>query len=126
MIALPAAFEERMRRELGAEEAERLLQSLDTPPAVAVRLNGAKCGARWHDAEPIAWCKEGRRLAERPSFTLDVAFHAGAYYVQEAASQFIAHIVEGEELEGKRPPREAPSNSSGSSLPGAALPAVPK
>ena len=102
MIALPTAFVERMRRELGAEEAEQLLVSLDTPPAVAVRLNGAKCGARWQDAEPIAWCREGRRLAERPSFTLDVAFHAGAYYVQEAASQFIAHIVEGEELEGKR------------------------
>ena len=91
-----------MRRELGVEEAELLLQSLDTPPAVAVRLNGAKCGECWHDAEPIGWCKEGRRLSERPSFTTDVAFHAGAYYVQEAASQFIAHIIRGEAVEGGR------------------------
>lgn len=100
MTPLPAAFVERMRRELGIEEAERLLQSLDTAPATAVRLNGAKCGAKWCDAEPIGWSRYGRRLSERPSFTLDAAFHAGAYYVQEAASQFIAHIVEQEGVEG--------------------------
>lgn len=104
MIALPAAFEERMRRELGVEEAEQLLRSLATPSAVAVRLNGAKCGAecgaRWHGAQPIGWSRLGLRLSERPSFTTDVAFHAGAYYVQEAASQFIAHIIEGEGVEG--------------------------
>ena len=87
MIALPESFKERMRRELGEVQAEALFAALDTQSPVAVRLNGAKCGTRWSDAEPIGWSRCGRRLKERPSFTTDVAFHAGAYYVQEAASQ---------------------------------------
>lgn len=102
MIALPVAFKERMCRELGNEEAERLFDALDTVSPVAVRLNGAKCGAKWCDAKPIGWCAMGRELDSRPSFTLDTAFHAGAYYVQEAASQFIDHLISSEELQGKR------------------------
>ena len=104
MKALPIAFTELMRKQLGAEEAEHLFEALDSVSPVAVRLNPAKCGDEgvWSDGEEIAWSKNGRKLKERPSFTLDTAFHAGAYYVQEAASQFIAHIVAGEELQGKR------------------------
>ena len=101
---LPVAFTERMRKQLGAEEAEGLFAALDTTSPVAVRLNPAKCGdvGVWSDGEVVAWSKNGRKLQERPSFTLDTAFHAGAYYVQEAASQFIDHIIAGEELQGKR------------------------
>ena len=101
---LPVAFKERMRKQLGAEEAEQLFVALDSVSPVAVRLNPAKCGEEgaWSDGEVIAWSKNGRKLKERPSFTLDTAFHAGAYYVQEAASQFIDHVIAGEELQGKR------------------------
>lgn len=104
MKALPIAFTELMRKQLGAEEAEHLFEALDSASPVAVRLNPAKCGDEgvWSDGETIAWSKNGRKLKERPSFTLDTAFHAGAYYVQEAASQFIDHIVSTEELKGKR------------------------
>ena len=104
MRALPVAFTERMREQLGAEEAERLFSALETVSPVAVRLNPAKCGETgvWSDGEAIEWSKNGRKLKERPSFTLDTAFHAGAYYVQEAASQFIDHIISNEELQGKR------------------------
>lgn len=104
MKALPIAFTERMRKQLGAEEAERLFAALDSVSPVAVRLNPAKCGEEgvWSNGEAIAWSKNGRRLKERPSFTLDTAFHAGAYYVQEAASQFIDYIISHEELQGKR------------------------
>ena len=104
MKALPIAFTERMRTQLGAEEAESLFAALDSVSPVAVRLNPAKCGEEgvWSNGEAIAWSKNGRKLKERPSFTLDTAFHAGAYYVQEAASQFIDYIIAGEELQGKR------------------------
>ena len=104
MKALPIAFTERMRKQLGAEEAESLFAALDSVSPVAVRLNPAKCGEEgvWSNGEAIAWSKNGRKLKERPSFTLDTAFHAGAYYVQEAASQFIDYIIAGEELQGKR------------------------
>ena len=104
MKALPIAFTERMRKQLGAEEAESLFAALDSVSPVAVRLNPAKCGEEgvWSSGEAIAWSKNGRKLKERPSFTLDTAFHAGAYYVQEAASQFVDYIIAGEELQGKR------------------------
>ena len=39
---------------------------------------------------PVAWCPSGSYLSERPSFAHDPLWHAGAYYVQEAASMFIA------------------------------------
>ena len=50
----------------------------------------------------VPWCRYGYYLLQRPSFTLDPAFHAGAYYVQEASSQFLAHVLAGEEVAGKR------------------------
>ena len=104
MRELPVAFTERMRKQLGAEDAERLFVALDSVSPVAVRLNPAKCGEEgvWSEGEAIAWSRNGRKLQERPSFTLDTSFHAGAYYVQEAASQFIDHIISGEALQGKR------------------------
>lgn len=104
MIALPVAFTERMRKQLGIEEAENLFKALDTASPVAIRLNPAKCGKDgiWSNGEEIEWSRYGRKLKERPSFTLDTAFHAGAYYVQEAASQFIDHLIAMEDLHGKR------------------------
>ena len=39
---------------------------------------------------PVPWCESGVYLAERPTFAHDPLWHAGAYYVQEAASMFIA------------------------------------
>ncbi len=37
----------------------------------------------------VKWCEWGRYLSERPKFTYDPMFHAGAYYVQEASSMFV-------------------------------------
>ena len=104
MITLPVAFKERMRKQLGEEDAEALFLALDTVSPIAVRLNPYKCGEEgvWSDGEQVAWSRNGRTLKERPSFTLDTAFHAGAYYVQEAASQFIDYVIANEELQGKR------------------------
>lgn len=41
----------------------------------------------------VPWCEQGKYLPERPSFTLDPLFHAGAYYVQEASSMFLWQIL---------------------------------
>ncbi len=45
------------------------------------------------DGERVPWSEWGRYLKERPVFTLDPLFHAGAYYVQEASSQFVGHLL---------------------------------
>lgn len=41
----------------------------------------------------VPWCNTGFYLPERPVFTLDPFFHAGCYYVQEASSMFVAHVL---------------------------------
>ena len=43
--------------------------------------------------ERVPWCPEGYYLSGRPQFTFDPLFHAGCYYVQEAASMFITHVL---------------------------------
>jgi 16S rRNA C967 or C1407 C5-methylase (RsmB/RsmF family)/NOL1/NOP2/fmu family ribosome biogenesis protein len=67
-------------------------------PPVSIRLNPAKPVATNHawlhqQLAPIPWCAGAFYLPERPSFTLDPAYHAGAYYVQEASSMFVQHAV---------------------------------
>ena len=39
---------------------------------------------------PIPWCPGAYYMAERPPFTFDPLLHAGAYYVQDASSMFLA------------------------------------
>ena len=41
----------------------------------------------------VPWCPEGYYLSGRPQFTFDPLFHAGCYYVQEAASMFVTHVI---------------------------------
>ena len=41
----------------------------------------------------VPWCSTGYYLDERPDFTLDPLFHAGAYYVQEASSMFVEQAL---------------------------------
>ena len=99
-MMLPEAFVTRLRALLGPAEASALCVALtegDTP--VSVRRNPAKWPADELPfvaddaplvATPVPWCEEGRYLSARPAFALDPRWHAGAYYVQEAASMFVA------------------------------------
>ena len=79
------------------EEADRLLDTLDTPPSVSVRLSRTKpCRESLpfvlEDAVP--WSGGlGFYLSERPSFTADPLWHAGGYYVQEASSMLLSCIA---------------------------------
>lgn len=93
-MKLPELFVERIRSELGAEEAERLCAALSTEPSTSVRLNPRKMTTQRWDGVRVAWSEYGYKLGERPSFTMDPCFHAGAYYVQEASSQFAGYIIE--------------------------------
>lgn len=96
-MTLPESFVARVMRDLGAAEGGALCAALDTPPAVSLRLHPLRSSGRLprvaEGAAPVPWCAEGRYLDVRPSFTLDPAFHAGAYYVQEASSQFVGRLA---------------------------------
>ena len=104
-MQLPEAFVERMRQELGHEQATQLSEALATEPSTAIRLNSVKLPCPPWTADRVPWSEHGYTLAQRPSFTLDPMFHAGAYYVQEASSQFAGYIFSqavGGECEGLR------------------------
>lgn len=45
-------------------------------------------------AEKVPWNEYGYYLKERPLFTVDPLFHAGAYYVQEASSMFLQEAMQ--------------------------------
>lgn len=78
-------------QQLLGPEFEPFLEALDKPIPVSVRYHPLK---RVHPSgTQIPWCTHGRYLDERPSFTLDPLFHAGAYYVQEASSMLLEQAV---------------------------------
>ncbi|MCL1973362.1 MAG: hypothetical protein FWG54_00920, partial [Bacteroidetes bacterium] len=62
-------------------------------PPVSIRLHPQKGEALSKYGEEVPWCPTGRYLPERPVFTLDPHFHAGAYYVQEASSMFLTSLA---------------------------------
>lgn len=41
----------------------------------------------------VTWCNNAYYLPQRPVFTADPLFHAGAYYVQEAGSMFLETVL---------------------------------
>ncbi len=92
-IQLPAAFESQMIDLLGKEEFVEFKKAIDLPSNTSVRFNEAKLSIKDWKRTPIPWSENGYFLENRPSFTLDPSFHAGAYYVQEASSMFIDHIL---------------------------------
>ena len=115
-MELPRTFVERILRDLGTTEGEALCRALDGEACVSIRVNPAKAEglrgkqpARVSEVLPmltaagrVPWCADGFLLAGRPSFTFDSDFHAGAYYVQEAASQFVGCLLQGVPTSGAR------------------------
>ncbi|MBK6947639.1 MAG: RNA methyltransferase [Haliscomenobacter sp.] len=63
------------------------------PAPVSIRYHPFKKKIREENFEQVKWCSDGVYLPERPIFTLDPTFHAGAYYVQEASSMLIEAAV---------------------------------
>jgi 16S rRNA C967 or C1407 C5-methylase (RsmB/RsmF family)/NOL1/NOP2/fmu family ribosome biogenesis protein len=115
-MELPRTFVERILRDLGTTEGKALCRALDGEACVSIRVNPAKAEglrgeqpARVSEVLPmltaagrVPWCADGFLLAGRPSFTFDSDFHAGAYYVQEAASQFVGCLLQGVPTSGAR------------------------
>lgn len=90
MSLWPDSFLQQTRALLGDGECAALCRALESEAPVSLRLNPSKPG-RLPDAPDghVPWCESGVYLPQRPSFTFDPLFHAGCYYVQEAASMFI-------------------------------------
>ncbi len=70
-----------------------LLEALDTAPPTSVRLH-PKRKSNFDATQVVAWNPNGIYLEERPAFTYDPLFHAGAYYPQEAGSMYLQKALE--------------------------------
>ena len=99
-MQLPEEFINQTRTLLGDERFSRFMAALDEEPPVSVRLNPSRFSAPGSALSPLSsllsplpWCPLGFYLTSRPQFTFDPLFHAGCYYVQEAASMFIDHVL---------------------------------
>lgn len=93
-MLLPEEFIRTTREVMGTERFERYLQSFEEETPVSIRLNPRKSD-KWkvEGGERIDWCRNGYYLPSRPNFTFDPLFHAGCYYVQEAASMFLDEVL---------------------------------
>jgi 16S rRNA C967 or C1407 C5-methylase (RsmB/RsmF family)/NOL1/NOP2/fmu family ribosome biogenesis protein len=100
-LTLPDAFTHQLRTQIGDEFADFEAALQQTPP-VSVRYNAKKMLPP--TGELIPWCEDGRYLEQRPVFTLDPLFHAGAYYVQEASSMLIGEAL-GQVVDTSKPLR---------------------
>ena len=95
-MQLPEDFIHETRLLMGEERFNRFMGAFDEEAPVSIRLNPRAQGdcPRCALAEgEVPWCPEGYYLSGRPQFTFDPLFHAGCYYVQEAASMFITHVL---------------------------------
>ncbi|GAB3653418.1 rRNA cytosine-C5-methyltransferase [Echinicola sediminis] len=90
---LPKDFELQMSSMMGDNNYKDFKAALLKPSKTSIRINTAKNYQLTAAREQVPWNKEGYFLKDRPKFTLDPLFHAGAYYVQEASSMFIQHIL---------------------------------
>ena len=115
MVQLPEDFVRTTRLLMGEDRFNRFLGAFDEEAPVSIRVNrrkvkGESFFSRKDVPSPspiprqqVPWCPEGYYLSGRPQFTFDPLFHAGCYYVQEAASMFITHIINWWKVErGKR------------------------
>jgi len=90
---LPEKFSARLKDILGNSYGE-FEKALQTESPVSIRLNPLKpFKPSFALNQPVPWTSQGYYLQNRPVFTLDPAFHAGAYYVQEASSMIIEQLV---------------------------------
>ncbi|QXV65872.1 RNA methyltransferase [Mucilaginibacter sp. 21P] len=88
----PDGFLDNLTSEPGFDKENFINAHASESSPTSIRLNPFKASNIKTDTR-VPWCAEGFYLNERPSFTFDPLFHAGVYYVQEASSMFISHIL---------------------------------
>lgn len=92
-MELPKEFISRVRHDL-PQHANKLLAAIaDARPITSLRLHEHKPFELSWDHEVIPWASNAYWLSNRPVFTLDPSFHAGAYYVQESASMLVDAVL---------------------------------
>lgn len=84
------SFRKYLEEAIGSDNALVAFSAFESPAPSSIRCNPFKSGI-CPEGRPVTWNAYGRILPERPVFTLDPHFHAGAYYVQDSSSMFVGH-----------------------------------
>ena len=87
---IDGTFRKYLEEAIGCENALVAFSAFDKQASVSIRKNPFKKGCSLTGRQ-VPWCAHGVFLNERPVFTLDPMFHAGAYYVQDSSSMFVGH-----------------------------------
>ena len=91
---LPIDFIHQMGNILDKNELSEFISSVTSTASVTgIRFNPLKAGGLMKSGTPVPWAQRGFTLENRPNFTLDPSFHAGAYYVQDPSSMFVEWVV---------------------------------
>ena len=90
-MVLPTDFESYTKQLMGESLYAQFADALDRDAPASIRVNPFKTttAVPAEGGERVPWCRYGHYLVGRPAFTFDPLMHAGAYYVQEAASMFV-------------------------------------
>lgn len=88
---IPASLLNALQALPGFDEGA-FLAAHNEPAPVSVRRHRLKGPGLFPGLPAVPWCPDACYLPERPVFTLDPLFHAGAYYVQEASSMFLQYM----------------------------------
>lgn len=93
-MALPSNFLNSLRSVKGFDEAAFIKVHESDKLPVSIRLNpNKKAAVKFEIDKQVPWTNDAYYLKERPLFTADPLFHAGCYYVQEASSMFVEHVI---------------------------------
>ena len=95
-MQLPSSLINALQAVKGFDEAAFKQVHESGEQVTSIRLNPLKATQQLtpnNPLEKVPWSTNGYYLPQRPSFTLDPLFHAGAYYVQEASSMFLEQVL---------------------------------
>lgn len=93
---MPTILNEHFTSRIGSQfaDAADFLAAIGSQPFYSVRLNPFKPAQHSLPlAEAVEWCPNAYYLADRPNYTLNPLFHAGAFYPQEASSMYLWHVL---------------------------------
>jgi 16S rRNA C967 or C1407 C5-methylase (RsmB/RsmF family)/NOL1/NOP2/fmu family ribosome biogenesis protein len=90
---LPEAFVNRLKTQF-PDQWELMIPAYDREIQTSVLKHPKKFKHTSIVGETVLWNSLGLLLKERPKFTFDPHYHAGAYYSQEANSMLIGHLFQ--------------------------------
>jgi NOL1/NOP2/sun family putative RNA methylase len=95
MLTIPQRLIEMLRSQNEFDELAFTQVHQSGEQVTSIRMNPAKGiqHSTFNIQHKVPWSEYGFYLEERPSFTADPLFHAGAYYVQEASSMFLEEVL---------------------------------